>query len=357
MSDSPDGSRGSDDWADAQRQFWEAWAALGRRAGSTPDDGPNASPWNAAAGHWWKSASREVPPEARPFFDRLMEQGNAYFKLGENFRGILDTAAGTGKKAKGWKKEIEARIDALKHAFEQGTPEAAGMLAFWQQPLSAWQELFPELAGAGWPGGGTGEVNKAARQAAEQILGFPGLGLGREWQGDTQEAARLWVRYQAARDAYESSFRRLGPEALDRMRKRLVRMVKDGERLETLRGLYDLWVDCGEEAYAELVATDEYADLYADLVNSLLACRCHSQAMSERLSNLLNLPSRRELDAVHRHLHDTRRELSELRARLGPAEDEPSPAPPPTGAASRRTAPRRKKATARPSTARRKKGA
>ena len=55
MSDSPDGSRGSEDWADAQRQFWEAWAALGRRAGA--GERPDAPTWNAAAGHWWKSAS------------------------------------------------------------------------------------------------------------------------------------------------------------------------------------------------------------------------------------------------------------------------------------------------------------
>jgi hypothetical protein len=52
--------------------------------------------------------------------------------------------------------------------------------------------------------------------------------------------------------------------------------LSDDSAPQDLRGIYDLWVSCGEQAFAQQGASERYADLVSELINAqvslLLAC-------------------------------------------------------------------------------------
>jgi class III poly(R)-hydroxyalkanoic acid synthase PhaE subunit len=121
--------------------------------------------------------------------------------------------------------------------------------------------------------------------------------------------------------------------------------VKAGESFDGLRAIYNLWIDCGEEAYAELVATADFPQLQAEMVNALMRMKQHEQLMIEEIMTALNIPTRREMDTTHKRVYDLQRQVCLLQEALEEAADTGAGAAAPKA---RKTAPKKKaRATAR----------
>lgn len=100
------------------------------------------------------------------------------------------------------------------------------------------------------------------------------------------------------------------------MQKRLQVMHEAGQKIESLRALYDMWVDASEEAYGEFVMSDEYQVVYGDLVNSLMRVRKDMNDLAEQHYQLMNIPTRSEIDTVQRRQQEQRRENRHLRREI-----------------------------------------
>ena len=103
---------------------------------------------------------------------------------------------------------------------------------------------------------------------------------------------------------------------MERFEQKLKALASDGKSVGTARELYDLWVDCCEDVYGEYVATDEYAELHAELVNTLMQVKRHAGALTDEFLGAMNMPTRREVNTLHRRLHETRREGKTLAAEI-----------------------------------------
>src|SRR5205085_4090817 len=113
------------------------------------------------------------------------------------------------------------------------------------------------------------------------------------------ETARDYV--ERLRD-YNASFVRVAIDAVAKLRAK----IDNGTgQVTELRGLYDFWIDACEAAYAEYFMSPEYAALYGRAVNALAALRRQISALVDDALQAANLPTRRDLDALARHMHDT----------------------------------------------------
>ncbi len=79
-------------------------------------------------------------------------------------------------------------------------------------------------------------------------------------------------RCHAAASALHAAWLEIGSDTLNALRQAL----GDDSAPQDLRGIYDLWVSCGEQAFAQQDASERYADLVSELINAqvslLLAC-------------------------------------------------------------------------------------
>ncbi len=101
-----------------------------------------------------------------------------------------------------------------------------------------------------------------------------------------------------------------------------------------MRPLYDLWIDCGEDAYAEQVATPEFPHLQAEMINALMRMKRHEQMVVEEFMTALNMPTRREMDTTHKRIHELQRQVRQLQDALEESTEtrsEAAPATPATG--------------------------
>jgi poly(hydroxyalkanoate) synthase III subunit E len=101
--------------------------------------------------------------------------------------------------------------------------------------------------------------------------------------------------------------------------------------------LYELWVNCAEEAYAVTAHKDDFATLQAELTNVGAALLLERRRHAETFVRAFALPTRSEVDALTGELKALRRQLEELTL-AAPGVPPPAPRPkrrPPKGAASR----------------------
>jgi class III poly(R)-hydroxyalkanoic acid synthase PhaE subunit len=154
------------------------------------------------------------------------------------------------------------------------------------------------------------------KDSLNRFLSAPGLGYAREEQGQYQDLLRRLMAYQRALQRYMQFFSGLGMKSVDHMRRALEGLQADGKAVDSVRGLYDLWVSCCEEVYAEEVRTADYAMIHGELVNALMALKRRMSVMVDESLGAMNMPTRSELRTLQDRLQETRRENKALRLEL-----------------------------------------
>ena len=169
-----------------------------------------------------------------------------------------------------------------------------------------------------------GEQFKIAEMTSsiDKLLSVPGVGPDREAQAQMQKGIKLLSEYQQVSGEYQTEMSRVGVEALEAMRLRILEMAEQGEEINSLREIYDLWIDCNEKAYAELVYTDEYSELYGRLTNALLAVKQHQGKVMDKLLVKLNMPTRQGMNTVLKRVQEMKRGQSKSAAKITALENE-----------------------------------
>lgn len=316
-------SDGPVDWGALARRYWGAWAEVWRAPDQSPgaagtDQGADPRADRALFEAWrdWleRQAAPSGPAAAGDWFAAMQT-------LAERFAG---DPAGSGEFAAAWREQLRAQEAEWLHWLGE-----AGLAAWdpWLERVSRWISRW--------------------RLAAGPWLDLPGMGPGRN------DHAR-WRRLAAAQQAYEEAARAYLAQlrqALDRggvlFEHKLAERATAQPALDNVRDLFDLWIEAAEEAYAEVARSPGFQQVHADFVHAQMHLRLAVQAEVEHLGEPLGLPTRTEVDSLHRRLTALERELRQLRERL---ETPPASAKPQARTEGRRTA---ATADARPAATRR----
>ncbi len=181
----------------------------------------------------------------------------------------------------------------------------AGQFEQWLRSSPASGAAFAAAAGfpgatPGWPPGaaplGPAAARGADAQSAWELLMKLGQlqgELARHWSEIAQGSAQRFIaRMRAAGGADLSSAGALA--------------------------LYETWVECAEEAYADTVRKDDFCRLQAQLTNTAMALLLAQRKQADTLARAWGLPTREEADALQRQIRELRQQLEERTAR--PAE-------------------------------------
>ncbi|MCF7995232.1 MAG: class III poly(R)-hydroxyalkanoic acid synthase subunit PhaE [Chromatiaceae bacterium] len=317
-----------DSWLKLQRDYWDGLAKMGSQAmgmESSPASNSAAAPWLAAMEQWRKALAPAASDPARDFMQRLMDQGQAYFGLAEQFtKGFGDAGLGQGgdtTRAWDW---LNQTIEQMQKGFSglgaDQDESLRRMLGFWEMPLDNWQRMMSSLSPM-MPGDllrnmPHGMMRSPMQEGLEQMLSAPGLGYSREEQAQYQDLMRAGIDYQRAFQAYSGFFNQLGVKALHRLRDQLQQKSEAGETIDSARGLYDTWVGCCEAVYADEVITPEYSRVHGQLINAQMALKQRLSIMVDESLGAMNMPTRGELRTLQNRLQETRRENKKLRQEL-----------------------------------------
>jgi polyhydroxyalkanoate synthesis regulator phasin len=109
-------------------------------------------------------------------------------------------------------------------------------------------------------------------------------------------------------------FGALGQKSLETFQKRLETTAADSGPVNSVRQVYNIWVDACEEVYAEYAMSDDYAKRYGEMVNALMAVKQQGARLVDESLEAMNMPTRTEISGLQRRLHDSRKDFRKLSA-------------------------------------------
>ncbi len=296
-------------WWDQWLRNWQALAAPQR-----PEN-----PWAAALDEWSRVFSPPTPSYA-DVFARMLAQGKSFFAFGDALGQSFAAHDKTPDAQDLFLRSLENLKQGLDTSLWPGAaaPAASGL---WQLPLESWQHTASTLTGMPMDalhgaGGGTSTM-PWMQQQLERTLATPGLGYTREHQEQLQKLGSLIVAYQKTFNEYTLAYTKMGKRSIERVKERLNEREAAGEApIDSTKALFDLWVDCSEEVYADFVMSDDYVRLHGELTNALMALKKQQRTILDDSLEAMNLPTRREMDTLLQRFHETRRNEKALQSEV-----------------------------------------
>jgi class III poly(R)-hydroxyalkanoic acid synthase PhaE subunit len=312
----------ADRWLEAQKRYWDAWTDMARRGldATIPGSREPANPWADAMEQWWKAVSPAAPKPAQDVFSQLVNLGKNYFAMAE---GISKPAASgdVSEMVQNWMRMLS---DAFGKTGQGMNPLAAmglgggkssrDAMAFWDLPFDTWSRTMS--AGSPVPGdflkAFESDVPAGMRTQMDRFLSAPAVGYGREYQEQYQKFARLVMEYERAMSQYQAGFGELGQKSLETFQKHLEATAAASGPVNSVRQVYNLWVDACEEVYAEYAMSDSYAKRYGEMVNALMAVKHQGARLVDEWLEAMNMPTRSEISGLQRRVHDSRNDYRKL---------------------------------------------
>ncbi|MEO7149340.1 MAG: class III poly(R)-hydroxyalkanoic acid synthase subunit PhaE [Rhodanobacteraceae bacterium] len=295
MAKGPDTTRAFEEWQAMSRQYWDAWNEATRKAFSSVSFDATSvdAPWHEGLEQWSRMFSQQGSQSE--IVERLLTGAKGYFSLLQSL--AAKTAGQNGET------NPHAWADALRESFNLPVADAA----LFDNPLA---RALQEIAGKGAKG--FEDMMKGVMPFAEEtraLFGMPAFGYLREHQEHYQHMAQAMLDYQQQTHRYNMLIARASRHGFEVFEDKLAERAEPGRQIDSVRALYDLWVDAAEEAYSEIALSPEFREVYGALVNAQMRVRKHVQAEVERIATDLGMPTRSEIDSIGKRLHEVRRDL------------------------------------------------
>jgi class III poly(R)-hydroxyalkanoic acid synthase PhaE subunit len=258
------------DYQALAQQSWDAWT---RQFQQPPAANPFAPPPAPAAGN--------------DTLERTLAGLKGYFDWMQ-----AAASGGAAQPATDWRQQLQQMFGGTSQPFAQafGSIDSTGAEGFMRQ-WQSWMQAarhggFGDLPGAHGP--------------------TPAFGLNREQQMQQQALATAWLESVQATARYQELIQRANTQGMQRLQQKL---LEPGRQVDSLKALYDLWVDASEEAYAEIALSEEFRDVYGEMVNTQMRARQLQQQQTEQICQQLGVPTRSEVSSLGERLQALRREF------------------------------------------------
>lgn len=311
-------------WGDAQQKYWQSWLDLSRQSAGVPKNESAPNPWAQGFDQWAKLMTGAMPRESQDWASKLADVNRGYLQMAENLWKMFSAGQSIPQGPEAWRDAVTQGLKQMQENFTAGLGAGkdpwAGFATFWGMPMDNWRRVYSACSAM------PGDMEKALRNftipgespdtALQRLFSTPSLGYTREWQEEVQRWQQLWLEHGEAAREYGQVLAGITSSATERLGTKLYGLANEGKTPETLRAFYDLWVDCGEEAFAEAAMKPEFTHAQTRLVNTLMAMKRQEQKMVDEVLSSLNMPTRRELDTSHQRLHQLQRQVWRLQEAL-----------------------------------------
>lgn len=145
----------------------------------------------------------------------------------------------------------------------------------------------------------------------------PSLGQNREINAKLMSGFDAWTKLYKATSDYQVVIADVQIRSFDALMKKLVELAEKGQKVENWRDFQRIWSQVADDVFAEAFQVEKNLKLQGEFVNAMNAYRVYQQELMELYMKMLNAPIRSEVDEIHKNIYDLRKEVKELKKKLG----------------------------------------
>ncbi len=179
-----------------------------------------------------------------------------------------------------------------------------GNTSFWDTVIKSWMDLSSTY----W--------HAAYEQTLDRLTQLPPLGLNREVNLKLLRAFDAWARLYPTGLAYQQVLLEVQLRALEELLQTLTAMAQQGEPLKDWVQLQQLWGNIVDRVFEATFVAEPNLRVRGSFVNAINHSRICQQELMEVWLNWMNLPTRREIDEIHKTIYELRKEVRRLQQAL-----------------------------------------
>lgn len=184
---------------------------------------------------------------------------------------------------------MQVMLERFKNPAAGGAPISLPVFGAWQEFAKS-MGMNPDIAGG------------ANTKLEELMAGMgPALGLTREYQSIMQRLTELGSQFQRSYAEFLKQSGSITEQAMQAVQKRA---IAEPQLAASPAAAYEAWIDSAEAAYSQAAHGEAFARSLGELCNLLSAFKVERGKLLEAFAKHLDLPSRAEVDSLHRKVNE-----------------------------------------------------
>ncbi len=188
----------------------------------------------------------------------------------------------------------------------------------WAEPL--WQSL--EIASRSALGDHSAlmELTHLYQDIYEKTLGSfllsPSLGYTREFNNKWLLGFDTWINFYQASFDYQLVLLDVWARAFDELMRELASSEEKGKTVQNWRQFLQVWSSLFDRVFAQTFHSQDTLQIRGKFLNAAMTYRLHQQQLIEVFLKMNDLPTRSEVDEIHRNIYELRKEIKSLNKTL-----------------------------------------
>lgn len=328
-------------WGEAQKKTWESWYDLMRGASNANDSPFGFYPdmmkqWQDMSMQTLNSWTAGTDPTAQNAARQMMASQEAMMRFMQSITQAWQAIAPKVEAGEDWQSVLrEYSNQYFQSVF--GLPTGAmsagkDLNELWQFYMQEWQKMSQPWLQSWMQSptnlshvmmGGSSELAQLSKfhwDVYERTFGgiteLPGMGYNRELNAKILRGFDSWVDLQKVSAEYHTMLTETFSKAFESFMGKLVAMSEKGEVIDSIQDLANLYFDTVDETFTKLYVSEDYLDLQNNLSKAVMVNKMTQQEIMEVFQEMLDMPTRSELDDAYRSLNDLRKEVKALKRTL-----------------------------------------
>lgn len=329
-------------WTKAQQQMMQGWMG-NSEASADPNMGSMMEMWRKMTMQSMQQWTQHADPAIKSVAEQMLNGQQAMMQMfnmmSQTWQQIMPIVNTGGD----WNKALTEQMQKIRAVLLESATDVVGagsnLSQLWQTYLSQWQNFgmpWMQAMQQGMPLMGSammGDQNAltqmtnmywdAFQDTFGQLLQAPGIGYTREFDEKQRRAFAAWLDYQEASYEYQVVLAETWVKAFDQLMREMVELSQQGQKIEGLRAFINRWSETADHIFKDVFQSDVYVIAQSKLVNALMAYRIKQRDVNEKLFEMMDMPTRSEVDEANRRIYELRKEVKALKKELATLKDKP----------------------------------
>ncbi len=148
------------------------------------------------------------------------------------------------------------------------------------------------------------------------ILQSPNFGYAREFNNKLLKSFDAWINFSKASFDYQIVLLNVWLKASEELMWELASSQEKGETLQNWQQFLQVWSSIFDRVFAQTFRSEDALEVQGNFLNSAMTYRLYQQQLIEVFLKMYDLPTRSEVDEIHRSIYELRKEIKSLKKGL-----------------------------------------
>ena len=148
------------------------------------------------------------------------------------------------------------------------------------------------------------------------VLQSPSLGYTREFNNKLFKSFDAWINFSKANVDYQLVLVEVWLKAFEEVMRELASSQEKDETIQNWQQFLQVWSSVFDRVFAQTFRSEDALEIQGKFLNSAMTYRLHQQQLMEVFLKMNDLPSRSEVDEIHRSIYELRKEIKSLKKSL-----------------------------------------